>query len=199
VNLDAALDLHENRDNVYSVNDIEHGRTYSLAATFLPNAKLSFDLGYTYTDIYNQAQICYYQNANGPAPANQCPASLGYAPPAVSGLGSYSSQQHFAYGDISWKPTKRVTARLGYVGTFVSGNTLAISPLEVPGTLAFNYQKPYLSFIFDLYKGLSYRTTWNYYGYDGKGLASNLTPGLAAIPAQDFNGSTTEFALRYAF
>jgi hypothetical protein len=199
VNLDAALDLHENRDNVYSVNDIEHGRTYSLAATFLPNAKLSFDLGYTYTDIYNQAQICYYQNANGPAPANQCPASLGYAPPAVSGLGSYSSQQHFAYGDISWKPTKRVTARLGYVGTFVSGNTLAISPLEVPGTLAFNYQKPYLSLIFDLYKGLSYRTTWNYYGYDGKGLASNLTPGLAAIPAQDFNGSTTEFALRYAF
>ncbi|MGD1216666.1 MAG: hypothetical protein ABR861_16920 [Terriglobales bacterium] len=41
--------------------------------------------------------------------------------------------------------------------------------------------------------------TWNYYGYNGKGMASNAIPGLAAIPIQDFNGSTTEFAFRYSF
>lgn len=199
INFDAALDIHENRDNVSTVNDLEHGRNYSFLATFIPNSKLFFDLGYTYTDIYNQAEICYYQNAFGPPPATQCPASLGYAPPAVPGVGAYSSKQHFAYGDIMWKPTKRVTTTVGYVGTFVGGNTLAIDPLQVPGTLAFNYQKPFLTVIFDVYKGLSYRTTWNYYGYNGKGLASNVIPGLTAIPIQDFNGSTAEFAFRYAF
>ena len=199
INLDAALDLHENRDNVSTVNDLEHGRSYSFATTLLPNAKLSFDLGYTYTDIYNQAQICYYQNAFGPPPATQCPASLGYAPPAVPGLGAYSSKQHFVYGDILWKPAKRVTTTFGYVGTFVGGSTTAIDPLQVPGTLAFNYLKPYATAIFEVYKGLTYRMTWNYYGYNGKGLASNAIPGLAAIPTQDFNGSTAEFALRYAF
>jgi hypothetical protein len=135
----------------------------------------------------------------GPPPATQCPASLGYAPPAVPGLGAYSSRQQFVYGDIMWKPAKRVTTTVGYAGSFVGGNTLAIDPLQVPGTLAFNYQKPYVRAIFDLYKGVSYRMTWNYYGYDGKGLASNAIPGLAAIPTQDFNGSTVEFALRYAF
>jgi opacity protein-like surface antigen len=199
INLDGAVDIHENRDNVSTVNDLEHGRSYSLGTTFLPNANLSFDLGYTYTDLYTQALICYYENANGPPPATQCPASLGYVPAAVPGLGSYSSKQHFAYADIRWKPTKRVTTSVGYAGTFVGGNTLTIDPLQVPGTLAFNYQKPYVTLIFDVYKGLSYRTTWNYYGYNGKGLGSNAIPGLAAIPIQDFNGSTAEFAFRYAF
>jgi hypothetical protein len=199
INFDGAVDIHENRDNVSTVNDIEHGRSYSFVTTLIPGAKLFFDLGYTYTDLYNAAQICYYANASGPPPVTQCPASLGYAPAAVSGLGSYSSKQHFAYAGIVWKPVKRVTLGLGYAGTFVGGSTLGIDTLQVPGTLAFNYQKPYVRAVFDLYKGLSYRMTWNYYGYNGRGLGSNETPGLAAIPIQDFNGSTGEFALRYTF
>src|SRR5271155_1754361 len=199
INLDGAIDIHENRDNVSTVNDIEHGRSYSFVTTLMPNTKLFFDLGYTYTDIYTQAQICYYANAFGPPPATQCPASLGYTPPAVPGLGAYSSQQHFVYGDILWRPTKRVTTTFGYVGTFVAGSTTAIDPLQVPGTLAFNYLKPYATAIFEVYKGFTYRMTWSYYGYNGRGLASNAISGLAAIPTQDFNGSTAEFAFRYAF
>ncbi len=199
ITLDAAIDIHENRDNVSTVNDLEHGRTYGFVTTLMPDSKLFFDLGYTYTDIYTQAQICYYDNAFGPPPVTQCPSSLGYAPPAIPGLGTYSSKQHFFYGDIMWKPVKRLTTDIGYSGTFVAGNTLNIDPLQVPGTLAFNYQKPYIRTVFDVYKGLSYRMTWNYYGYNGKGLGSNVIPGLAAIPIQDFNGSTLEFAFRYAF
>ncbi len=199
INFDGAIDLHENRDNVSTVNDLEHGRSYSFIITLMPKSKLFYDLGYTYTDISTQAQICYYANAFGPPPATQCPASLGYAPPAIPSLGAYSSKQHFAYADIMWKPVARLTTGIGYAGTFVGGNTSVIDPLQVPGTLAFNYQKPYVRAIFDVYKGLSYRMTWNYYGYNGKGLPSNAIPGLAAIPIQDFNGSTTEFAFRYAF
>ena len=199
LNLDAAVDIHENRDNVSTVNDLEHGRTYAFAATLMPNAKVFFDLGYTYTDISLQDQICYYNNAFGPAPSPACPTSLGYAPPAVPALGFYSSKQNFAHAGVSWKPTKQITASVGYAATFVGGTTTEINSLQVPGTLAFNYQTPYVTAIWNLYKGLSYRVTWNYYGYDGKGLASNAIPGLAPIATPDFNGSTTEFALRYSF
>jgi hypothetical protein len=199
INFDGAFDIQENRDNAATVNDIEHSRTYGFVANLIPNSKWFFDLGYNYTDIYTQAQICYYQNAFGPPPATQCPTSLGYTPPAVPGLGSYSSKQHFLYSDVMWKPAKRVTTGVGYSGSFVGGNTLAIDTLQVPGTLAFNYQKPYVRATFDLYKGLTYRMTWNYYGYNGKAMASNAIPGLAGIPVQDFNGSTTEFAFRYSF
>ena len=199
VNLDAAVDIHENRDNVATVDDLEHDRSYSFVVTLMPKSKVYYDLGYTYTDISTQAQICYYQNAFGPAPTTPCPASLGYAPAAMSGLGFYTSNQHFVYGDILWKLLPRVTASIGYAGTFVGGNTLAIDPLQVPGTLAFNYQKPYGRATFDLGKGFTYRMTWNYYGYNGKGQASNAIAGLAPISTPDFNGSTVEFALRYAF
>lgn len=199
INLDGAVDIHENRDNVSTVNDLEHGRSYSFVTTLLPNPRLFFDLGYTYTNIYNQAQICYYANAFGPPPPTSCPAILGYSPPAVSAPGFYTSRQHFIYGNVSWKPSPRVTATAGFAGTFVGGSTVEIDPLQVPGTLAFNYVTPSMSIVLDVYKGLSYRTTWNYYGYNTKGQASNAIPGLAPIPLQDFNGSTATFAFRYAF
>lgn len=199
INLDATMDIHENRDNVATVNDLEHGRTYGFAATLMPNPRVFFDFGYSYTDIYTQALICYYSNAFGPPPSPACPASLNYSPPAVPALGFYSSKQHFVHAGLSWKLEKRVTASFGYAGTFVGGSTTEIDALEVPGTLAFNYQKPYASATWDLYKGLSYRMTWNYYGYNGRGEASNAIPGLAPIATPDFNGSTTEFALRYNF
>lgn len=199
VNLDGAIDIHENRDNVSTVNDLEHGRTYSFVTTLMPNPKLFLNLGYSYTDLYTQAQICYYDNAFGPPPPTTCPAILGYSPPAVPALGFYSSKQHFLYGNVTFKPAKRISASVGYAGTFVGGSTTEIDPLQVPGTLAFNYQTPSVTVIFDLYKGLSYRTTWNYYGYNARGQPSNSISGLAPIPIQDFNGSTATFAFRYAF
>jgi len=199
INIDGAIDIHENRDNISSINDLEHGRHYSFVTTLMPNSIVFFNLGYTYTDIYSQAQICYYNNSSGPVPTNACPASLGYAPPAVSALGFYSSNQNFAYGNINWKPAKRLTATVGFSGSFVSGSTTEINALQVPGTLAFNYLTPTLGIRYDVYRGLSYLTTWNYYGYDEKGQASDRIPGLAPIPTADFNGSTATFAFRYAF
>lgn len=218
LNLDAAIDFHENRDNVATVNDIEHGRTYSFLTTLLPNSKLSFNLGYNYTDIYMQADVCYFYGFTPPIPPTvACPTD-----PAdfnsLGALSSYSSKQHFAYFDLIWKPSKRVTTIIGYAGTFVDGNEILrngtvieppLNSLQPVGTLAFNYQKPYVTLIVDLYKGFSYRTTWNYYGFNGKGPSPNNVPGLAVAPnlippanafnAEDFNGSTVTFAFRYAF
>jgi hypothetical protein len=85
-------------------------------------------------------------------------------------------------------------SRISYF--FVAGRTATVARKS---TVAFNYQKPYARAVFDLGRGFSYRMTWNYCGYNGKGQASNAIPGLAAIPIPDFNGSTVEFALRYAF
>jgi hypothetical protein len=218
INVDGAIDFHENRDNVATVNDIEHGRTYSFLTTLLPNSKMSFDLGYNYNDAYSAANICYFYGFAPPIPPTTgCPTD----PAEFNSLGaasSYSSEQHFAYFDVMWKPMKRVTASLGYAGTFVRGSEVLrngstvlppLNALQPVGTLAFNYQKPYATVILDLYKGLSYRISWNYYGFNGKGPSPNNVPGLAFAPnavppaeaftSEDFNGSTATFALRYAF
>jgi hypothetical protein len=195
MSLDGSIDIHENRDNVYQVNNLEHGRTYGFVAVISPNPKYSFDLGYNYTDIYSQALICFAASGAGVPTYPTCP--IAGSPVPMSAMSFYSSNQHFAYFDVTWKPLKRVAASVGYAGTFVGGNTLFLNPLQPAGTLAFNYQKPYAAFTFDLYKGLSYKTAWNYYGYDEKG-PSESAP-LAAIPLRDFNGSTATFSVRYAF
>ena len=78
-------------------------------------------------------------------------------------------------------PRIRVSAGIGYAESIVGG------------------QKPYVRATYDLGKGVTYRMIWNYYGCNGKGQASNAIAGLARFRHRDFNGSTVEFALRYAF
>ena len=96
-----------------------------------------------------------------------------------------------------WKPIKRVSTTVGYSATFVGGNTLFLNPLQPAGSLDFNYQKPYASIQLDVYKGFSYKTAWNYYGYDEKG--PSILAGLSPIPLRDFNGSTATFSFLYHF
>jgi hypothetical protein len=195
LNLDGSIDIHENRDNVYQVNNLEHGRTYGFVTVISPNAKYSVDVGYNYTNIYSQALVCFAASGAGVPTYPVCP--IAGSPVAQSATSFYNSNQHFAYFDVMWKPIQRVSTTVGYSGTFVGGSTLFLNPLQPAGTLAFNYAKPYAAVKVDLYKGFSYKTAWNYYGYDEKG--PSVISGLTPIPLRDFNGSTATFSVLYAF
>jgi hypothetical protein len=198
--LDASVDINENRDNVYQVNNIEHGRTYSAVATLSPIPTFWIDFGYSYVDIYTQTEICFadtgstvFTAANSP-----CPIAASVAAGVTLGtLSYYASRDNYAYVDTMWKPQKRVTAMLGYGGSVVRGSTTFLNALTPTGTLDFTYLKPFVSVAFDLYKGLSYKTTWNYFGYDTHGAANPIL--LEPLPSQDFNGSNVTFSFRYLF
>jgi hypothetical protein len=162
--------------------------------TLAPSSKLFVDFGFNYMDIYTQTYICF------PDTGSTIFTSLCSIPGATSPLGTlsiYSSDDYYAYGNVTWKPYKRVTAVLGYASSIVRGNTTFLNPLTPTGTLDFNYVKPLASLAFDIYKGLTYKTAWNYFGYDDKGVANPF--GLATLPFQDFNGSNLTFSFRYAF
>jgi hypothetical protein len=216
VNLDAAVDINENRDNVSTVNNLEHDRSYSFSALFIGNQRLSVDFGYNYWNVYSQSLICfaYSTSSANPAPppatlpvstfpigvpqlptGTACP--IAGSPSPLGALSTYNSKDNFAHAAVIWKPAKRVTASVGYGGSFVRGNTIFLNPLTPSGTLDFNYQRPYASLEFVVYRGFSYKMSWNYYGYNETG---NTNPfGLAAIQSQDFNGSNATFSFRYAF
>ena len=193
-NIAGAVDIHENRDNVSTVNNVEHGRTYSFIATISPNSNLWVDFGYTYMDIFTQTEICF-PDTGSTVFTTPCPV-----PGATSPLGTlayYSSQDHYVYADAMWKPLKRVTALLGYGGSIIRGNTTLLNPITPTGTLDFDYIKPFASLAFDIYRGLSYKTAWNYYNYNDRGVANPT--GLAPLPSQDFNGNNVTFSFRYEF
>jgi hypothetical protein len=214
--VDGTIDIHENRDNVFTVNDLEHDRHYSFSTTLSPNSKLAIDFGYTYFDFFTNIAICYASGVAG-QPTTLCPI----VNPGDSTLGAtsrYSSTDHFVFGDMMWKPYKRVTVTLGFGGNFTRGYSNFLNqpqfgssaggpaPELAPvilnantpsGTLNFNYLRPYGSIAVDIYKGLSYKAAWNYYGFNEKGPPDPAT--LSAIGARDFNGNTATFSLRYSF
>jgi hypothetical protein len=214
--LDGAVEIHENRDNVSTVDNLEHDRSYSFSALLIANQRLSVDFGYNYWDVFTQSLICFAfstSSANpAPPPANLPVSTFPVGVPELSGgtacpiagspsplgaLSTYRSTDHFAHAAVMWKPMKRVTAMIGYGGSFVRGNTIFLNPLTPSGTLDFNYQRPYASIAIDIYRNLSYKMAWNYYGFNETG---NTNPfGLAAIQLQDFNGSNATFSFRYAF
>jgi hypothetical protein len=182
----------------------------------MPNQRLSVDFGYNYWSVYTQSLICfpYSTSVTNPAPppatlpvssfpigvpmlptGPACPIAAASSP--LGALSTYSSNDHFVHAGLIWKPAKRVTTMFGYGGSFVRGNTIFLNPLTPSGTLDFNYQKPYVSVVIDLYRGFSYKMSWDYYGFNETG---NTNPfGLAPIPLQDFNGSNATFSFRYSF
>jgi hypothetical protein len=193
-NVEGAVDINENRDNVATINNLEHNRTYSFVTTLAPNSKLYVDFGFNYMDIYSQTEICFPDTGSAIF-TTPCPIVGATSP--LGTLSSYASQDYYAYGDVMWKPYKRVTAMLGYGGSIVRGNTTFLNALTPTGPLDFNYLKPYASLAFDLYKGLAYKTAWNYFGYNDHGIANPT--GLAALPSQNFDGNNITFSFRYSF
>ncbi len=215
-NLAGAVEIHNNRDNVTTVNNIEHDHSYSVSAMLMPNQRLSVDFGFNYWNVYTQTLICfaYSITAANPAPpptnvtvsafppgvpqlptGTACP--IAGSPSPLGALSTYNSTDYFAHAAVIWKPMKRVTAAVGYGASFVRGNTIFLNPLMPSGTLDFNYQRPYATLTINVYRGFSYITSWNYYGFNQTG---NTSPfGLAAIQSQDFNGNNATFSLRYSF
>ncbi|MGB8802619.1 MAG: hypothetical protein WCC97_18225 [Candidatus Acidiferrales bacterium] len=215
-NLAGSVEIHNNRDNVTTVNNIEHDRSYGVSAMLMPNQRLSVDFGFNYWNVYTQSLICfaYSTSSANPAPppatlpvstfppgvpelstGTACP--IAGSPSPLGALSTYASSDYFAHAAVMWKPMKRVTAAVGYGASFVRGNTIFLNPLMPSGTLDFNYQRPYATLTIEVYRGFSYITSWNYYGFNQTG---NTNPfGLASIQSQDFNGNNATFSLRYSF
>jgi hypothetical protein len=211
--LDGSVNIRENRDNVLTVDNLEHDRSYSFSAMLTPQSRLSVDFGYTYLDFFSTIDICY-AGATVAGVTTPCPIIDGASP--LGATSRYKSTTHFAYGNVIWKPYKRITAMIGFSGSFTRGSSayfnqpqfvtappvpgltqIVPDPSTPPGTLNFNYVTPRASIFIDIYKGLSYRMYWNYYGYNVKGPANPIT--FAPIGNPDFDGNAATFAFRYVF
>jgi hypothetical protein len=217
------VDIHENRDNVFTVNNLEHDRMYSFTTILMPNSSLSVNFGYNYWDVYSQIIVCYSEGF-GPPPVGTTPCPATGSPVPLGALSVYTSTDQYAYGGLIWKVTPRVTATLGFDGSFVRGTSpyfnqpqfatppapplqqVSLNQLQPGGTLNFNYLKPSASIAVNIYKGFSYKMAWNYYGFDvvgnqfPAGLALTPTnPSLPSLQSENFNGSTLTFLLRYSF
>jgi hypothetical protein len=204
-----AVDIVDSSDNVIQVLNKDHNRSYSLSTIFTPTNLFSFDLSYNYDDVYTQALVCFaVSGATNPAAQGVAPCPIPDSPVPDAAITSYESKSNFASAGMMVKPMKQLTFDLGYTGSFVWGtpswfNPLTsyavtfLDPLTPYGPLRFNYQTPYVKLDWNVYKGLEYTASWNYYGYNTRG--DNNPVGLAPLGTQDFNGNNMTLAIKYAF
>jgi len=131
--IDGAIDIHENRDNVSNVNALEHGRTYSFGTTLTRDPSFAFSLGYSYTDLHMQSYICMRDTGFGIAPMRPVRFSAAQMRSRLGATSFYSNKQHFAYGDVMWKPFVE-SQRPWLLRNICGGDTLFLNPRILGGT-----------------------------------------------------------------
>ena len=173
-----------------------HTRNYGFNATINPRARISVDLAYDYTDILQNALICF----------NDTPPT-GVVLPVVTNAGDcsaldpgnplltdsyYENHTHFGQAAIMIKPVSRVTTRFGYGITSVDGKTPQFNILQPLGSLAYNYHQPLAAMDVDLARDLVWHTGWNYYQYGEKDFVGPTAPRY-------FHANDVTISLKYAF
>lgn len=195
LNFSGNVDLWYGQNNVPGVNNLMHDNSVGVAAQFLPNEKISVDLGYNYNDISTSLLVCF--TASGSLPG--LPAC-----PNVSGLvqenSPYSSRVNTGFLDLSWTPIRRLTLHGGANLTGVSGSQLNLTPTNpiptnVDGSLNSAWYEPYGGFDYHIANHWTGKAFWSYYGYHEDTTAAYQD----VFSPRNFHANNVVLSVRYAF
>ncbi len=186
-NLSAAFNILENRDNVTTIDNLQHNRSYSLSAVLSPRSNIAFDFAYNYNDVFSQTNICFVET---PAPSGTTVCAGD--PTFLQDVSLYDQTVHYVSANVLWQPWRRLTTTLGYTGSFASGNTLILNPLAPLGPLNYDYHVPVAGVRFELAPRWTVSGGWNFYDYAESG---DFGPTLP----RNFRGNVYSTGIRYAF
>ena len=179
------------RSNDEAVKAKAHSSSLSFDTMYNPTDKFGVDLGYQYTGVSSDSFICYWANPNilGSAACATNPVATYYQTTSF-----YRNNSHFGSVNFTFRPTARFRGSLGYAATRTGGNTLLTGQYQSLGPLDSIYHMPQAAFEFDLNKTWTWKTAWNYYGYDE---GSYQMPGVT-LP-RDIRGNVVSLSLKYNF
>ena len=192
LDFNGAINIRESRDNVQTVNHLDHIRDFSLGTVVSPNERWSLDMNYGYTSVYSSTIECY---AATPAPTNTsatAPAVCVAAGTPYASNGYYNAPTQFGSAGFMFAAAKQVHFRGGYRISSVDGNSDVVNIRQVPGSLQSQYQSPYGAVAIDIAKNWSWKADYNFYGY-GEG-----SPVGPTAP-RNFHGNIATLAVNYAF
>ena len=186
-----AANIFEARNNVTTVNHLEHNRYFSFGTSITPGEKWSADLSYSYNSVFSTTLLCY---ASTPPPPN-----AGTAPPIctqagtpLSSNGYYNAPTQFGSFGLTFSPINRLHGKAGYRISAVNGTTDTMNIRQVNGSLQSYYQTPYTQLVFDLEPQWKWKADYAFYGY-GEGLP------IGPVPTRNFHGNVITLSVNYAF
>jgi hypothetical protein len=186
-----SANLFESRNNVATVNHLEHNRSFSFGTSIAPGEKWSLDMSYGYSDIYSTTILCYASTPPPPT-AGTAPSVCVSAGTPYQSNGYYNQPTQFGSFGIVSSPVKRFHLNAGYRISAVNGSTDAINIRQVNGSLQSYFQSPYAGVSWDLEPQWTWKADYNLYGY-GEGLPVGPT-----LP-RNFHGNIVTLSVHYAF
>jgi hypothetical protein len=191
LNFSGALNIYEARNNVQTVNHLEHNRNFSFGASIAPGEKWSTDLSYSYNSAFSSTILCY---TSTPAPP-----TAGVAPPVCADAGTpllssgyYNAPTQSGTVGFVFSPISYLHGKAGYIISSVNGSTEVMNVRQVNGSLQSYFQTPYAELVFDMQPKWKLKADYNFYGY-GEGLPVGPT-----LP-RNFHGNVVTLSATYAF
>jgi hypothetical protein len=191
LNVSGAVNIYEARDNVTTVNHLEHNRDYSFGASIVPNEKWSMDMSYSYNSVYSTTIVCFPSTPPPPDAVPAQPVCTDAGTPFQSN-GYYNAPTQFGSIGFTVSPIKVVHATAGYRMSDANGNSEIINVRQVPGSLQSQFQSPYGTLAVEIAPKWTWKADYNYYSY-GEG-----TPIGPTLP-RSFRGNVYTLSVSYAF
>lgn len=191
--LAATGNVYDARNGIQEIAYNAHNRNFGFTVTATRSDRLGVELSYNFNDAASNSFICFQDlAATLPAGAGSCVADTkGGAPFEL--YQTYSSRDHYGSAQISVKPMKRLTTKLGYSVVSANGTATILNLLQPYGSLRSNYHRPVGEVAYDFGHGWTGIARWNYYEYLEK------TPYFGPTAPRDFHANLTTVGLRYAF
>jgi hypothetical protein len=191
LNFSGAVNIYEARNNVQTVNHLEHNRNFSFGASITPGEKWSTDLSYSYNSAFSSTLLCYASTPPPPT-AGTAPPICAQAGTPLSSTGYYNAPTQFGSVGFVFSPINRLHGKAGYRISSVNGSTQVMNIRQVNGSLQSYFQTPYAQLVFDLEQKWAWKADYNFYGY-GEGLPIGPT-----LP-RNFHGNVVTLSVTYAF
>jgi hypothetical protein len=185
------VNIRESRDNVDTVNHLEHNRDFSFGTSISRSERWSLDLNYAYDSVFSSTIECYTSTPAPPTAGLAPPVCVAAGTPLLS-TGYYNAPAQFGSIGFMVVPIKRVHLNAGYRMSAVNGTSDVINIRQVSGSLQSQLQSPYANLVIDIAPNWSWKADYNYYGY---GEGSPIGPTLP----RSFRGNVYTLAVHYAF
>jgi hypothetical protein len=187
LDLNANVQIQEERDLAYGLGNLQHNRTFSVGAILPFSARVGLDFHYSYNNFLSNLNICFSETPTPVYAATTALCGVGY----LTTLSYYRNADQFGSANLMFKPLRRTTVTAGYTLTSTTGSNLQLNPLAPLGPIAVNYHLPSAALALAVSSSVTFKAGWNFYDYDEK---SN--PGIVA--PRNFRANLISVSLRYA-
>jgi hypothetical protein len=201
-NVAATLNILNQRNNVDQIFHKQHTHAYAISASLMPESWWGFDVGYDFTDIESNTNICFTLTTT-PLPPGSGPCPVTSPAQTTFAISDYDNNLHFGFLNVVLKPVKRVTTYFGYNVVRTTGDSLILGPINAPrGTLTYTFYRPSAGIDIMLSKYATLKSTWGFYGYNEKDFADPFTSpvdSLGRLVGRDFRGNLFTTSVRFTF